>query len=271
MTKKVLHIIESNIEKKKCSSCQTYRSLDNYYNSSQTWDKLRPECKICLTEKRLENKEKITEYNKKYWQETKEVQTERHKIWVENNKEKVKEAMKTWLENNKEYKKQKDKEYREANWEKKKEQLRDWKRNDYKNMKENPERRDEFNKQRVKSNISRRIREILKQEKSERSMKYVGCSLEYLKAHLQSQFQEGMSWDNYGSYTIGNNKSGWHIDHKIPCSAFNLQNEMERNACFHYLNLQPLWGEENIKKSNNYEEKDKEEYIEMYKNHIKAC
>jgi len=53
-----------------------------------------------------------------------------------------------------------------------------------------------------------------------------------------------MNWDNYGLY-------GWHIDHIIPCDAFNLIEEEEQLKCFHYTNLQPLWAEENLRKSNN--------------------
>ena len=58
MTPRVLHIIEDGIEQKRCCNCETYRSLDNYNNCKTTWDKLRPECKVCLSTKRSENKEK---------------------------------------------------------------------------------------------------------------------------------------------------------------------------------------------------------------------
>jgi hypothetical protein len=99
-------------------------------------------------------------------------------------------------------------------------------------------------------------------------MDYVGCTLEELKAHLEEQFQEGMTWDNYGSYTFGDDNSGWHIDHIIPCAAFNFQDTTEQNACFYYLNLQPLWGGDNIKKSDTFDIKEKEQYMEMYINLI---
>ncbi len=72
------------------------------------------------------------------------------------------------------------------------------------------------------------------------TMKLAGCSLEFLKQHLESQFLQGMSWDNYGE---------WHIDHKIPCKAFDLTDSEEQKRCFHYKNLQPLWAIDNLRKN----------------------
>jgi hypothetical protein len=55
-----------------------------------------------------------------------------------------------------------------------------------------------------------------------------------------------MSWHN---------RELWHIDHIIPCDSFDLSNPDQQKKCFHYTNLQPLWKEDNLKKSNklNYE------------------
>ena len=69
----------------------------------------------------------------------------------------------------------------------------------------------------------------------------MGCSIESLISHLESQFKDGMSWDNYGYY-------GWHIDHIIPLSSVSSEDEVYK-LC-HYTNLQPLWAEDNLKKSN---------------------
>lgn len=52
--------------------------------------------------------------------------------------------------------------------------------------------------------------------------------------YLESKFLPNMSWANYG-------KNGWHIDHIIPCSKFDLLSPNEQLKCFHYTNLQPLW------------------------------
>jgi hypothetical protein len=50
----------------------------------------------------------------------------------------------------------------------------------------------------------------------------------------------------------------------IPCTAFNLNNELEVKACFHYTNLQPLWAADNIQKHGNYIKEDKEKYMKEY-------
>ena len=68
-----------------------------------------------------------------------------------------------------------------------------------------------------------------------------GC--DELMAHLESRFSAGMSWENYGK---------WHIDHKKPCSLFNLSDPSEFEACWSLDNLQPLWAEDNIRKGARY-------------------
>lgn len=76
--------------------------------------------------------------------------------------------------------------------------------------------------------------------KSKRLRELLGCSIPELKKHLESKFRKGMSWDNHGE---------WHIDHIRPCADFELTIEEEQKICFHYSNLQPLWAEENLRKS----------------------
>jgi hypothetical protein len=75
------------------------------------------------------------------------------------------------------------------------------------------------------------------------TIKLIGCSANQLKKHLSRQFKAGMSWSNYG-------RGGWEIDHRLPCSMFNLRNSTEQKKCFHYSNLQPMWQRENASKGN---------------------
>lgn len=73
----------------------------------------------------------------------------------------------------------------------------------------------------------------------------LGYSLEQLMKHLEDQFTEGMTWDNYGE---------WHVDHKIPMAKFNFTStdDHEFKLCWCLDNLQPLWEEENLKKGSRY-------------------
>jgi len=70
-----------------------------------------------------------------------------------------------------------------------------------------------------------------------------GCGGAELVAWLKAKFQTGMTMENYGSY--------WHVDHAISCESFDLTKPEEQRKCFHYTNLQPLEGGENISKGKN--------------------
>ena len=66
----------------------------------------------------------------------------------------------------------------------------------------------------------------------------IGCSKPDLVAHIEAQFQPGMSWENYG-------RGGWEMDHRTPCSSFDLTDPEQQRACFHFTNLRPRWAAEN--------------------------
>ncbi len=76
--------------------------------------------------------------------------------------------------------------------------------------------------------------------KSAKSIELFDASPLQIKAHLESQFTEGMSWDNYGE---------WHIDHIIPCAFFDSTKPNHPKVCFNWQNLQPRWAEENRSKA----------------------
>ena len=71
------------------------------------------------------------------------------------------------------------------------------------------------------------------------TMQLLGCSPSELRSHLEAQFVDGMSWDNYGE---------WEVDHIRPCVSFNLVDIAQQQECFHYSNLQPLWMSDNRSK-----------------------
>lgn len=155
-------------------------------------------------------------YNKWYADKYPELHKKSKQKWLELNKEKRKQIVKNWELNNKE------------------------KRRKYIN---------EYNRERVKTDIKFKIKRNLRcrlnqalqiknlKRASKRTEEILGCNIEQLKKHLEIQFKEGMTWDNYGK---------WHIDHILPSgSAKTLEELYQLN---HYTNLQPLWEIDNRKK-----------------------
>ena len=113
----------------------------------------------------------------------------------------------------------------------------------------------DYENQKLKSNIYYRITKLLRsrisdglkgKSKSASTLNLLGCSIEFLRKHLESQFKPGMTWDNHSF-------GGWHIDHIKPCAKFDLTKESEQRKCFHYSNLQPLWAEDNWSKGKKYD------------------
>ncbi len=76
---------------------------------------------------------------------------------------------------------------------------------------------------------------VIKNRKSERIRALLGCSVMEFKAHLESQFTNGMSWATYG-----NGQGKWSIDHIKPLSEFDLTKEQDVKRAMHYTNMRPL-------------------------------
>lgn len=74
----------------------------------------------------------------------------------------------------------------------------------------------------------------------------LGCTTKTFRAHIESKFQEGMTWSNYGV------KNGWVLDHIKPLCRFDFLKEEEVKKSSHYTNTQPLWYHQNSAKRNLY-------------------
>ena len=79
-----------------------------------------------------------------------------------------------------------------------------------------------------------RRRKFSKKNKTENIL---GCTYQEFFTHIESQFVNGMSWDN---------RSKWEIDHIIPLATAKTEEEILRLN--HYTNLRPLWTSDNRKK-----------------------
>lgn len=100
----------------------------------------------------------------------------------------------------------------------------------------------------VSKNLRSRMLSALKvasARKSAKTFALLGCTGAELVAHLERQFTDGMTWENYGK---------WHVDHRKPCAKFNLLDPLEQQKCFHFSNLQPLWSTDNWKKKDKWTE-----------------
>ena len=152
-------------------------------------------------------------------------------------KERKRKNYDKWYENNKEHRKQYMKEYREKNIEKIRKTKRDYERN----------RKATDPLYKLISNFRTAIYQVLKEsnvDKNEHYFDILPYSQGELIQHLENQFTDDLTWDNYGE---------WHVDHITPISSFNIREmgDEEFIKCWSLENLQPLWGDENIRKSNS--------------------
>lgn len=93
---------------------------------------------------------------------------------------------------------------------------------------------------RLRNRISSAIRRSAS-AKSDSSRVLFGCSTTDLMIYLESKFEPGMSWQNYGNV--------WHVDHIMPCAIFDFSKPEHQRRCFHFSNLQPLFARDNLSKN----------------------
>jgi hypothetical protein len=119
---------------------------------------------------------------------------------------------------------------------------KDWWRKYEREYRKNRRQFDMFFK--IKSNLSSRLSDLInKRNISLNTLELIGCDEKYFLKYIEEQFINGMNWSNYGI-------KGWHIDHKLPLSSFDLTNEEEVKKACNYKNLQPMWWYDNLEKGN---------------------
>ncbi len=239
---------------KRCSKCGEVKDVVEFYKAKYGY---QGQCKICRNiiikeyadkhkkEKAMrgniyyeENRKELLIQHKKYNGTHKKEKIEYDKNHFKKHKEEINERHKEYNKKNKE----KGAEYRKIYFKKNKRKIiarhNQWAMG---------KRKDDIN-YKIKGNLcNRMVQALQRKSKSMTTMKLIGCTIEELKQHLESQFIEDMTFDNYGYY-------GWHIDHIKPCVLFDLSDPEQQKQCFHYTNLQPLWAKDNLSKGAKYEE-----------------
>jgi hypothetical protein len=162
--------------------------------------------------------------------------SETSKRYYVKNKDNISQYFSKWQKENREHLNEYHQKWRENNIDRHRKNKRDYERTRKAN--------DPLYK--LISNFRTAIYQVLKENNVEKNGHYfevLKYSPQQLIDHLESKFTGDMSWDNYGK---------WHVDHILPITSFEI-NEIGDNEfmkCWSLSNLQPLWSDENIRKSN---------------------
>lgn len=190
-------------------------------------------CSKCKVEKELSEFKRYATCIDCYKIQTKEYNDKRKEImkeYYQSNKEKIKNTSKKNYKKNREYNIERNSRYQSDNKENRNKYLAKRKKTD-KLFKLSVSIRNLIY-------ISIRNNGYLKRSKV---VEILGCSFDEFKKYIESQFKDGMTWDNHGE---------WHLDHKIPVSWADTEERVyELN---HYLNFQPLWAFDNLSKGNKW-------------------
>jgi hypothetical protein len=212
---------------KVCSCCKKPLTTDNFRKNRTKKDGLSNQCKECLSEAQ----KKYLQSRPNYWKDwykmriTKDPSFNKRRyknLNTDNHREKTKLRRDKFRKLNPNYEKKGTPQYEKVLSRRKKRYQQD----------------ELF---RLKVNIRNTILRGLQNPKSSRTEEILGCSIQSFKDFIESKFKDGMNWNNQG-------KNGWELDHIIPLDSAETDDQVLKLN--HYTNFQPLWGEQNRKKSN---------------------
>lgn len=234
--------MKNDSDKKVCLKCKKEKKITDFTKVKKNKDGHHIYCKECIRgiskKYYLENKQAKIEYQKKYAKQNAVKISEYLKERRNKNYEKITNVEKKYAQNHRKERAEQSRIYNLKNKNKINIRKKEYLKNKYNN---------DFN-YKIKKTLRKRILNALKSsgiKKNTSTEILLGCSIEEVRKHLEKQFKPNMSWENHGRF-------GWHIDHIIPCAAFDLTNPKEQKKCFNYTNLQPLWANENLLKGSKF-------------------
>jgi len=218
-----------------CKYCRETKLESSFAKNPKTKDGLHNKCKDCTKD-----------YNQQWYAKNRDRVLHNVINWQSKNPNNVRKYKKKWDENNAEYKRDWCRQYARKNSEARKEYRNQYRKNnlEYERNRE-LQRRCEDPLYKLAQNYRGRVVGAFKHggfSKNTKTAKMLGCTFEELTEHLENQFSDGMTWENYGK---------WHVEHIVPLSSADTEEELIE-LC-HYTNLQPLWAEDNLKKNNRIE------------------
>ncbi len=207
---------------RKCSVCEILKTHDSFYKDKSGRDGIGYCCKDCAKEKA--------------------------RLWRESNPQRSKESIKKSEKKNPQKGRERSRRYLMKHPERRRAAIKSWKTRHPEKVREANRRHDRKTRGTIKGDLNNRMAVMiwygLRGNKNNRAwMSLVGYTVDELIAHLEKLFLRGMSWEN---------RSKWHIDHIMPIDSFSFNSAEDDGfkKCWALENLQPLWKEDNLKKSN---------------------
>lgn len=239
--------------KKICTKCKIEKPFSEFHKCKGKKFNLTSACKLCrnkhsrdksaeighdvLYRRELEkDPEGYKSKRKEYYKRNAEREKARSKWHREKDPEATKERRKAEYQRNK-------KRYIDSavSWNKEnKDRRRDILRNYQERNKNNPEY---IAIQRARKMVER-VLSLTGERKAKRTFEILGYGKEDLVAHIESLFEDGMSWDNKGE---------WHIDHIVPVSELVSLGVTDPKKINALNNLRPMWASENLSKGDKFE------------------
>lgn len=225
---------------KKCCKCKEVKEFIYFGKLKSSKDGYRHDCKSCRKEYSNLNRDIIKEYKKSHYIKNRDSILTKNKEYQKNNMCKIESYIKEYwsIKENSKRRKENYKEWKENNTE----HIKEYKRSYYKNITMTcPVKR-------IKYSMRSSVKRFIKNKGGKSTENIIGCSYDYLIKYIESKFLPWMSWNNYGIYN-GELEYGWDIDHIIPLSIANCEDDIIKLN--HYTNLQPLCSKINRDIKNN--------------------
>jgi hypothetical protein len=225
--KRKVPILKKDNIGRECSRCNEYKNWDQYYKktgSLNNKDYMCSKCRKNISNKwKKDNNDKLVEYRQERAKDpvASERDRKRNLDYHYKNRDKNLKKFSEYSKKNKRWLSDKNKIY-----------IRNY-------MKK---RRNSDPQFKLTGNIKASLRYSLKQKgiikKWNSFGTYFKFSIDELMSHLEKQFSDGMTWNNYGK---------WHIDHICPIADFTYQShrDLEFIKCWDLENLRPLWAQDN--------------------------
>ena len=192
---------------------------------------------------REENRERLKILCRENYAENREARLATKRLYYQNNKKAHAEAGKKWLEENRDKVRAYQSDYRKRNILR----IKAYERKYYQDNRERCIRRQlvlekSTPNRRIASTLRKQLNRWVKKSSGRHStQELLGCSFSEFREWIELKFKRGMKWDNYGRV--------WHIDHVMPCCAFDLTRQDQVKICFHFTNLRPMSARANLSKN----------------------